>query len=107
MTISFFTSHISQKSVDLVNQVLQSTWVDEGAIIGAGAVVTKYVPDCAIVSGNPAKIIKYRDKKKFKELQKNYKGKVNFFGIMKKLQNKQFNEIINMRKVIQNKKRGG
>lgn len=34
--------------------------IGKGAIIAAGAVVTKPVPDYAIVGGNPAKIIKYR-----------------------------------------------
>jgi serine acetyltransferase len=29
-------------------------------IVGAGSVVTKNVPDYAIVVGNPAKILKYR-----------------------------------------------
>lgn len=37
--------------------------VDGGAFIGADAVVTKVVPNYAIFGGNPAKIIKYRDKK--------------------------------------------
>lgn len=36
--------------------------IGRGAIIGAGAVVTKAVPDYAVVAGNPAKIIKYRNR---------------------------------------------
>jgi len=35
--------------------------VGKGVVIGAGAVVVKPVPDNAVVVGNPARIVKYRD----------------------------------------------
>lgn len=44
--------------------------IGDGAIIAAGSVVCKDVPPMAIVGGNPAKIIKYRDKEHFLKLQK-------------------------------------
>lgn len=34
--------------------------IGNGAVIGAGSIVTKDVPAYAIVAGNPAKILKYR-----------------------------------------------
>lgn len=42
--------------------ILPGRTIKKGAIIGAGSVVTKDVPEFAIVGGNPAKIIKYRGK---------------------------------------------
>ena len=34
--------------------------IGKGVIVGAGSVVTKDIPDYAIVGGNPAKVLKYR-----------------------------------------------
>lgn len=39
--------------------LLPGVTIGEGAMVGAGAVVTKDIPDYAIVVGNPAKIIRY------------------------------------------------
>jgi virginiamycin A acetyltransferase len=40
--------------------ILDGITIGNGAVIGAGSVVTKDVPPYAIVGGNPAKVIKYR-----------------------------------------------
>lgn len=40
--------------------IMQGLRIGTGAVIGAGAVVTKSVPPYAVVAGCPAKIIKYR-----------------------------------------------
>ena len=40
--------------------ILKGVKIKRGAVIGAGSVVIKDVPENAIVVGNPAKIVKYR-----------------------------------------------
>ncbi len=40
--------------------VLEGIHIGNGAVIGSGAVVTKDVPDFAIVAGVPARILRYR-----------------------------------------------
>lgn len=42
--------------------ILPGVIIGEGAMVGAGAVVTKDVPPYAVVVGNPAKIIRYLNK---------------------------------------------
>jgi acetyltransferase-like isoleucine patch superfamily enzyme len=41
--------------------ILKGVTIYEGAVVAAGAVVTKDIPPYAIVAGVPAKIIKYRE----------------------------------------------
>ena len=45
--------------------ILPGVCIGKHSIVGAGAVVTKDVPDYAVAAGNPAKIIKYLDKDRF------------------------------------------
>lgn len=49
--------------------VIPGVTIGEGVVVGAGSVVTKDIPDFAVVGGNPAKIIKYRNIEKYLELK--------------------------------------
>ncbi|OBR68463.1 hypothetical protein A7K91_21320 [Paenibacillus oryzae] len=40
--------------------ILSGVTIGQGAVVGAGSVVSKSVPPYAIVVGNPAKVLKYR-----------------------------------------------
>jgi acetyltransferase-like isoleucine patch superfamily enzyme len=42
-------------------QILPGVTIGNGAVIAAGSLVNKDVPENAIVAGVPAKIIKYRE----------------------------------------------
>jgi acetyltransferase-like isoleucine patch superfamily enzyme len=48
--------------------VMPGVTVNEGAIVGAGAVVVKDVPRCAIVAGNPAKTVGTRDESAYAKI---------------------------------------
>lgn len=41
--------------------ILPGITISDHAIVGAGSVVTKDVPVGAIVAGNPARVVKYRE----------------------------------------------
>lgn len=45
--------------------VLPGVTIGENAVVGGASVVTKDVPDNAVVVGNPARVIKYLDADKF------------------------------------------
>jgi acetyltransferase-like isoleucine patch superfamily enzyme len=46
-------------SIGSGSTILSNTTIGENAIVGAGSVVTKDVPPCAVVAGNPAKVLRY------------------------------------------------
>lgn len=72
-----YGSHFTQKNVVIDDFVWigsdviigGNVHVGEGAIIAIGSVVVKDVPAYAIVGGNPAKLIKYRNIEQFKRLK--------------------------------------
>ena len=50
-------------------KIVPGVTIGEGAVIAMSAVVTKDVPSCAVVGGNPAKILKYRDINVYNQLK--------------------------------------
>ncbi len=50
--------------------IVPSVTIGEGAVVAMGSVVTRDVPPCAVVGGNPAEVIKYRDREAYERLKK-------------------------------------
>lgn len=48
--------------------IVPGVTIGQGAVVGAGSVVTKDVPEYAVVGGNPAKVLKFRNKEQFLKL---------------------------------------
>lgn len=48
--------------------ILPGVTIGDGAVIGAGAVVAKDVPSCAVAVGNPARVVRFRNRGRFEEL---------------------------------------
>ena len=49
--------------------IIPGVSIGEGAVIGAGAVVTHDIPPLAVAGGNPAKVIKYRNQEVYEKLK--------------------------------------
>ena len=86
----FFNSdlgYVSETNVPLSKLVIEhDAWIGDsviitpncrriglGAVVGAGSVVTKDVPDFAVVAGNPARLIKWRFSSEMQEVIRNSK----------------------------------
>ena len=54
--------------------ILPGVNIGDGAVIGAASVVTHDVPPLAVVGGNPARILKYRNQEVFDRLKSKGKG---------------------------------
>lgn len=60
-------SNVSKGTITIKNKawigfnviILKGVTIGEGAVIAAGSVITKDVPDYAVVAGNPAVVLKY------------------------------------------------
>lgn len=65
--------------------ILPGVTIQEGAVIGAGSVVTKDIPKCAVVGGNPARILKYRDENIYQKLASENKQIVRIFDSYKRI----------------------
>jgi len=64
-------THVGKEaSIGSSSTIMCGVTIGEGAMIGAGSVVTKNVPAGAIAAGNPARVMRTVDKGKKKETRR-------------------------------------
>lgn len=56
------------------SMIMAGVEIGDGVVVAAGSIVTKSVPNYAVIGGNPAKIIKYRDANIYKSLVSQKQG---------------------------------
>ena len=76
--------------------IMEGVHISNGAIIGAGAIVTNDVPPYAIVVGSPAKIIKYR----FNEENINKLNKIQWWDWNKEKISREYDNFFDIDKFI-------
>ena len=59
----YFTTIGDNVQIGMRAMIMPGVTIGDGAVIGANSVVTKDIPPYAIVAGQPAKIIKYVNKR--------------------------------------------
>ena len=65
--------------------IVPGVTIGEGVCIAAGSVVVKDIPPLALIGGNPATILKYRDKDKYEKAKENnfFIGKIRYSKLCK------------------------
>ena len=66
--------------------------IEDGVVVAMGSVVTKSVPKGAIVGGNPARILKYRNLEQYDKI---VKGEVEKLDVPKKIRIEEHKKYMN------------
>ena len=75
--------------------------IGDGAVIGAGSVVTKNVDEYAIVAGSPARLIRYR----FRESERNKLLKIKWWDWSEKKIKKEIDNFYDLENFLKERKK--